>query len=75
MGKWTVKLLQRIEPEVRLRWAADLFWITILLGILSVLFICNSGFERVLMAISWGAISITCVDVVCTTDVRDNEGG
>jgi hypothetical protein len=75
MGRWTVKLLQNIEPDVRLLMAARLFWASIILGILSVLFICSSSFERVLMAISWGAITVTCVDIVATTDVRDNEGG
>ena len=75
MGQWTVKWLKNFDPADRLLWAARLFWVTIFLGVLSVLFLCNTGFERVLMAISWGAITVTCIDIVATTDVRDNEGG
>ena len=74
MSRWTIKWLKSIEPERRLLWAALLFWFSIFLGIMSVVFLCNSGFERVLMAISWGAITVTCIDIVATTDVRD-EGG
>jgi len=74
MARWTIKWLKNIEPERRLLWAALLFWFSIFLGIMSVVFLCNSGFERVLMAISWGAITVTCIDIVATTDVRD-EGG
>lgn len=73
MSRWTVHWLQSLKPEVRLVYAARLFWGSVVLGILSVAFLCNTGFERVLMAISWGAITITCVDIVCTTDVRAKE--
>lgn len=75
MARWTVLWLQRIKPEKRLQWAASLFWWTVILGVISVVFLCDTWFERTLMAISWGAITITCVDIVCTTDVRANEGG
>jgi hypothetical protein len=75
MARWTVRWLQRIKPEKRLQWAAGLFWWTVLLGALSAIFLCHTWFERILMIISWGAITITVVDIVCTTDVRDNEGG
>lgn len=75
MGRWTIRWLRKIDPEIRLRWAANLFWATVFLGLISTIFLCKTGFERVLMVISWGAITITCVDIVATTDVRDNEGG
>jgi hypothetical protein len=74
MARWTIRWLKKTRPELRLLWAARLFWICNVLGILSVIFLCKTGFERVLMAISWGAITITCVDIVATTDVRDEEG-
>jgi hypothetical protein len=73
MARWTIKWLKSIEPEERLIWSARLFWSSIVLGILSIVFLCNTGFERVLMAISWGAITVTCVDIVATTDVRNEE--
>lgn len=50
-----------------------MFWGSILLGILSVLFLAQGGYERVLMAISWGAITITCIDVILTADVKADE--
>ena len=73
MSKWTIKLLQRISPDKRLQVAASIFWWSLALGLVSVIFLCNTWFERTLMAISWGAITITCVDLICTTDVRANE--
>lgn len=71
MGAWTVRWLKRIEPPRRLLWAAWLFWASIVVGALSAVFLCHTWFERVLMGISWGAITVTCIDIVCTTDVRD----
>lgn len=75
MSRWTIRWLRRIEPEKRLEWAASMFWWTVVLGILSVVLLCHTWFERILMIISWGAITITCVDIVCTSDVRANEPG
>lgn len=74
MARWTIRWLRKIKPERRLIMAARLFWWSIFLGILSIVFLCDNGFERVLMAISWGAITVTCVDIVATTDVRNEEG-
>lgn len=73
MGRWTVQLLKRVSPEKRLQAAVWLFWLSLIGGAMSTAFLAESGYERVLMAISWGAISITCVDVVLTADVRDEE--
>lgn len=75
MGRWTIALLRRVSPERRVHAAAWLFWITIALGAVSVVFLATSPYERVLMAISWGAITITCGDLILTADVRDNEDG
>jgi hypothetical protein len=71
VGRWTVHLLRRLDPAQRLHVAAWLFWLSILGGVLSTLLLAHSGYERVLMGISWGAITITTVDVVLTADVRD----
>jgi hypothetical protein len=73
MGRWTIMLLRRINPEARLHAAAYMFWISVLLGAASVLFLAQGGYEKVLMAISWGAISVTAIDVVLTADVRKEE--
>lgn len=73
MGAWTIKMLRMISPEVRLRLAAWIFWVSIVLGVLSVIFLATSGYERVLMGISWGAITLTALDVILTADVRAEE--
>jgi hypothetical protein len=73
ISKWTIRWLQKISPLKRLEWAANIFWWTVVLGILSTLFLCHGWFQRILMIISWGAITITAVDIICTTDVREVE--
>lgn len=73
LSRWTVRWLQKISPDKRLEWAASLFWWTVVLSILSVIFLCHTWFERTLMLISWWAITITCVDLVSTNDVRVRE--
>lgn len=75
IAHWTVRWLKKLPTEDRLLWSARLFWVSIFLGILSVLFLCDDWFERTLMAISWLAITVTCADIVATTDVRDEGGG
>lgn len=70
MGKLTIKLLRMIPPEKRLTAAAHLFWYSIFGGTYSVIFLARNPYEQVLMAISWGAITITCYDVISTADVR-----
>lgn len=73
MGAWTIRLLRRVEPETRLHVASYLFWISILLGTYCTFFVAKGGFEMILMAISWLAVTLTCIDVILTADVRDNE--
>lgn len=73
MGAWTVRLLRKVDTETRLHVASYLFWISIVLGTYCTIFVSKGGFEKILMAISWLAVTITCVDVVLTSDVRDNE--
>lgn len=73
MSRWTIRWLQKIEPHKRLESAAKLFWLTIFLGCFSVIFLCDSWFERILMFISWAAITVTTIDIICTEDVRDKE--
>lgn len=71
LGSWTVKLLKRIPPRKRLIVAAWLLWISILGGIVCTILFAKEPFEKIVMAISWGAITITCVDVIVSSDVRD----
>jgi hypothetical protein len=73
MSRWTILWLQKISPIKRLEWAAGIFWWTVLLGLLSTIFLCHDWFQRILMIISWGAITITAVDIICTSDVRSKE--
>lgn len=73
IARWTVHWLKSIEPRKRLEWACNLLWLSLAGGAFSTAVICHTFFERVLMAISWGAITITCVDVIQTSDVRDEE--
>jgi hypothetical protein len=71
-------LLDQVDTEQRRIWAARILlwslagWIVshILLLILPLWF-----FQHVLLAISWLAISITAVDVIVTSDVRDQQDG
>lgn len=74
MGRWTIKLLKRCPPDQRLLIAARLFWISIALGVFCSLVIAQGWYEGILMGISWGAITITCVDVIVGTDIRDEQG-
>lgn len=73
MGRWTIELLRRISSETRLHVAAYLFWTSIALGAYCTFFVAKGGFEMILMAISWLAVTLTCLDVILTADVRDNE--
>ncbi len=68
-------MLRRIAPETRLHAASYLFWVSILLGTYCTFFVAKGGFEMILMAISWLAVTLTCLDVILTADVRDNEDG
>lgn len=58
------------NPKNRVVGAFVLLIVSTLAGVLSTMFLASSGYERVLMAISWGAIAITCVDILATTDTR-----
>jgi len=73
MGAWTIRLLRCVSTERRLHVAAYGFWITLILGIYCTFFVAKGGFEMILMAISWLAVTLTCIDVILTADVRDNE--
>lgn len=74
MGQWTINLLRRIPPDTRLICAAYLFWISIILGVFCTIWVAKDAFEKILMAISWLAVTFTALDIILTADVRDNEG-
>lgn len=68
------RLLKLIRnPEVRFKAAVVMFVLSIVLGTWCTIALCDTGFERVLMAISWGAITITAIDLMATTDVRKEQ--
>lgn len=71
-----LRALDHVEPERRRSWAVRLAVWTIIgwaASHVGLLFAPPWFFEHVLLAISWGAILITALDVVSTTDVRANE--
>lgn len=70
MARFTITLLRRISPERRLEVAAYLFWLSIAAGVVSCVWLASTWYERVLMGISWGAITITCVDIILSADIR-----
>lgn len=43
------------------------------MGLYSSIVIAQTFYERVLMGISWYAVSLTAADVAATTDVRTKE--
>jgi len=63
-----VKIIR--DPKLRFKGAVVLFFISVAGGIISTVWIAKDPYERVLMAISWGAITITALDLIATTDVR-----
>jgi hypothetical protein len=73
VGSWTIKLLRRVSPEARLHAASYALWASLALGIYCTFFVAKGGFEMILMAISWLAVTLTCIDMILTADVRDNE--
>lgn len=61
------------DPNNRVKASWVLLIVSILGGAYCTLFVAKDPFEKVLMAISWLAITITCLDVIATTDVRANK--
>jgi hypothetical protein len=78
MNRVILAWFDRLPPELRRKAALVLLELTIPGYWLSVwaIWLQLGGwtwFEQILNAISWGAITITCADVLCTTDVRVQE--
>lgn len=69
MGRFTIVLLRRLSPEQRLIVSAYLFWLSIVGAIYCTLFLAKTPYERVLMFISWMAVTYTAWDAVNTTQV------
>lgn len=64
-----------IKPQVRKNLAAIHFWVSLVAGIICTIFIAKDPFEKVLMGISFYAITITAWDVWQTSDVRTQQEG
>lgn len=76
MGRITINFLRRLDPERRLLVAVYLFWFSIAGGIYSCIWVATNSYEKILMGISWGAITLTALDVIVTSDVRaEQESG
>lgn len=58
------------SPVVRFWCATGLFIVSLIAGAWCTLYVSQTPYEKVLMAISWGAITITCLDIMATTDTR-----
>lgn len=70
MAGLTIRWLRRVNPDQRLVLAVWLFWGSVAGGVFCTIFLCSTWFQRVLMAISWAAITIGAWDVITTADVR-----
>lgn len=75
MGRITINFLRRLDPERRLIVSVYLFWASIVGGIYSCVWVATSAYEKILMGISWGAITLTAIDVIVTSDVRAEQEG
>lgn len=74
MSKIAKKLMGFIRnPEHRFRGAVVMFIVSVIGGVYSVVWLAHGGYEKVLMGISWGAITITAMDLMATTDVRKEQ--
>lgn len=69
-----VKFLSQVDPEVRRLWAARILAVSIIgwlaCHVLLVLLHQSTFFNHVLMAISWHSITLTCIDILSTSDVK-----
>lgn len=61
-----------MKPKHRVIGAWVLLILSILGGVYSTIWLAQEPYERTLMGISWGAITITALDVLLTADVRNN---
>ncbi len=69
-----LKLANRLKsPRIRFWGSVILFIVSIIGGLYSVIVLAHDSYEKVLMAISWGAITITAMDLMATTDVRKEQ--
>jgi hypothetical protein len=59
-----------VNPGTRRKVAAVHLVLSLVGMVAFTVFVAHDPFERVLMAISWYAITITSADVLATTDVR-----
>lgn len=76
MARWTVKWLRNISPELRLLWAARLFWWSIFGAVITmpIAWFELRWFGLLLNGISWLAITFTAWDIIQTADVRNEQG-
>jgi uncharacterized membrane protein YoaK (UPF0700 family) len=62
-----------VNPRTRKRIAAAHLWVSIIAGVACTVFLTDDPYERVLIAISFYAITITAADAWLTADVRTEQ--
>lgn len=69
-----IRLLERVSPEARRLVAANLLILSLLGWVISHYLLIklhqSTFFNHVVMGISWWAITLTCADILSTTDVK-----
>lgn len=76
ISRLLLRALDNVDPDRRRCWSIRIVIWTCLLWAVShigLIYLPPWFFEHVLLAISYGAIVISAIDVVSTTDVRANE--
>lgn len=78
MNRALLRWFDRIDPAVRRHAALLLLEVSVVAyPVTGVLVHLQLGewrwFEQIMLLVSFGAIWATCIDVLCTTDVRVNE--
>jgi hypothetical protein len=77
MNRFLLRRLDSIDPIKRRCYALALLEWSVVAYLLSAWAVYTqvglTWFEQIMLVISFGAIWVTCVDIICTTDVRVQE--
>jgi hypothetical protein len=63
-----------MSPRIRL-WAAWILLVACLIGWAASLFVFATGEPPWVLSLSWGALILTCLDIISTQDVRKKQEG
>ena len=76
MTRALLRWLDQVDTDRRRHWAARLLIWTLIgwaLSHIGMALLPEWFWKHVLLAISWAAIAITAIDVIVTSDVRDQQ--